>query len=100
MDIIFVRFESQVVARMDGGACARHEIVGVVTEIGVDVECFKVGQHVGVGCMVRSCHACDSCQLGVEQYCPKVVWTYNSIDTADGTLTQGGYSAVMVCNQR
>ncbi|CAK9198219.1 unnamed protein product [Sphagnum troendelagicum] len=77
-----------------------HEIVGVVTEIGLDVECFKVGQHVGVGCMVRSCHACDSCQLGLEQYCPKVVWTYNSTDTADGTPTQGGYSAVMVCNQR
>jgi D-arabinose 1-dehydrogenase-like Zn-dependent alcohol dehydrogenase len=77
----------------------RHEIVGVVTEVGAEVETFKVGQHVGVGCIVHSCRACHSCQLGLEQYCPEMVWTYNSID-ADGTLTEGGYSTAIICNQR
>jgi D-arabinose 1-dehydrogenase-like Zn-dependent alcohol dehydrogenase len=75
-----------------------HEIVGVVTEVGAEVETFKVGQHVGVGCIVHSCRACHSCQLGLEQYCPEMVWTYNSID-ADGTLTEGGYSTAIICNQ-
>ena len=32
-----------------------HEIAGVVTEIGSEVTKYKVGDHVGVGCMVNSC---------------------------------------------
>jgi D-arabinose 1-dehydrogenase-like Zn-dependent alcohol dehydrogenase len=85
---------------MVGNYCGgRHEIVGVVTEVGAEVEAFKVGQHVGVGCIVRSCRTCHSCELGLEQYCPEMVWSYNSID-ADGTLTEGGYSTAIVCNQR
>ncbi|GKG46691.1 8-hydroxygeraniol dehydrogenase-like protein, partial [Tanacetum coccineum] len=38
-----------------------HEIVGVVTEVGGKVEKFKVGDKVGVGCLVGSCGSCQSC---------------------------------------
>ncbi|PPD84509.1 hypothetical protein GOBAR_DD18555 [Gossypium barbadense] len=36
-----------------------HEIVGEVTEVGSKVEKVKVGDKVGVGCMVGACHSCD-----------------------------------------
>eukprot|EP00897_Mesotaenium_endlicherianum_P001982 jgi/Mesen1/1811/ME000140S00755 len=66
--------------------------------VGANVSKFKEGQRVGVGCLVRSCHDCEACAKNVEQYCPKLVWTYNSEDY-DGTRTQGGYSTNMVVNQ-
>eukprot|EP01018_Ginkgo_biloba_P015603 Gb_09487 [translate_table: standard] len=76
-----------------------HEIVGIVTEVGKDVKDFIVGDRVGVGCMVGSCHACDFCGTEQEQYCEKAIWTYNSVDI-DESSTFGGYSTLMVCNER
>ncbi|KAI3464779.1 hypothetical protein Pfo_021442 [Paulownia fortunei] len=75
-----------------------HEIVGVVTEVGSKVRKVKVGDKVGVGCMVRSCRKCDQCVNNLENYCPQPVFTYNSIDT-DGTVTYGGYSNIMVADE-
>lgn len=72
-----------------------HEIVGVVTEVGSKVKKVKVGDKVGVGCMVGSCRTCDQCGSDQEQYCPKMVQTYN-----DSTMTTyGGYSDHMVANE-
>ncbi|XP_031285149.1 8-hydroxygeraniol dehydrogenase-like [Pistacia vera] len=76
-----------------------HEIVGEVTEVGSKVKKVKVGDKVGVGCLVGACHSCDSCVNNLENYCSKLILTYNSIDT-DGTITYGGYSDNMVANQR
>lgn len=76
-----------------------HEIVGIVTEIGSKVTGFKVGDHVGVGCLVGSCANCDACDKFLEQYCDKLVLTYNSV-YYDGTVTQGGYSTLMVADQK
>jgi threonine dehydrogenase-like Zn-dependent dehydrogenase len=76
----------------------RHEIVGEVTEVGSEVKAFKVGEIVGVGCLVNSCQTCDPCTQHLEQYCGKKVWTYTDKDY-DGTITQGGYSTIMVCRQ-
>ena len=45
----------------------RHEIVGVVTAVGSEVEDFKVGQLAGVGCMVNSCRTCAHTHLYFEQ---------------------------------
>ena len=73
-----------------------HEIAGVVAEVGSEVTAFKVGDHVGVGCLVDSCGECDRCREGLEQYCENgSVGTYGSVDR-DGTITQGGYSTHIV----
>ena len=45
-----------------------HEIVGRVTAVGNKVSRFKVGELVGVGCMVDSCQHCKPCADGLEQY--------------------------------
>ncbi|KAA8546666.1 hypothetical protein F0562_003103 [Nyssa sinensis] len=75
-----------------------HEFVGEVTDVGSKVKKFKVGDKVGVGCLVGSCHSCDDCARDLENYCPKVVGTYNST-YYDGTPTHGGYSNIMVVNE-
>jgi uncharacterized zinc-type alcohol dehydrogenase-like protein len=77
-----------------------HEIVGKVTAVGSAVTKFKVGDSVGVGCMVDSCQECASCAEGLEQYCEKgMVGTYNSKER-DGTVTQGGYSTKIVVQEK
>ncbi|KAH9317672.1 hypothetical protein KI387_019441 [Taxus chinensis] len=76
-----------------------HEIVGTVIEVGSEVKKFSVDDRVGVGCMVRSCHSCDACEKGFEQYCDNVVLTYNNTDI-DGSTTYGGYSSLMVCDEK
>ncbi|KAM6564000.1 hypothetical protein CsatB_023998 [Cannabis sativa] len=75
-----------------------HEIVGVVTEVGSKVEKYKVGDKVGVGCMVGSCRSCDSCANDLENYCPNMILTYAS-KYYDGTTTYGGYSNLMVADE-
>jgi uncharacterized zinc-type alcohol dehydrogenase-like protein len=73
-----------------------HEIVGVVTEVGPEVTRHRVGDRVGVGCMVNSCGECANCRNGNEQYCLNgMVPTYAGSDR-DGTTTQGGYSTHVV----
>src|SRR3712207_9418899 len=44
-----------------------HEIAGVVSEVGPDVDRHAVGDRAGVGCLVDSCRECDSCRQGLEQ---------------------------------
>jgi alcohol dehydrogenase (NADP+) len=73
-----------------------HEIVGVVAEVGAGVTGHRVGDRVGVGCMVNSCRECANCRSGDEQYCLNgMVATYAGTDR-DGTTTQGGYSTHVV----
>jgi uncharacterized zinc-type alcohol dehydrogenase-like protein len=76
-----------------------HEIAGVVSAVGSDVTKWKVGDRVGVGCMVNSCRECVNCRAGLEQYCENGnVGTYGILDR-DGTITQGGYSTHIVVDQ-
>ncbi|HEX8542574.1 MAG TPA: NAD(P)-dependent alcohol dehydrogenase [Pseudomonas sp.] len=78
-----------------------HEIVGKVTAVGADVSKFKVGQLVGVGCMVDSCRTCEACKADLENYCLEgPTQTYASKDRIDGTLTMGGYSNSIVVSDR
>jgi alcohol dehydrogenase (NADP+) len=79
-----------------------HEIVGIVTRIGVEVTKFKIGDAVGVGCLVNSCGSCAECLRGLENYCTGpggTVWTYSSTDPIDGSDTKGGYSKHIVVKQ-
>ncbi|MHC6593954.1 NAD(P)-dependent alcohol dehydrogenase [Arthrobacter sp. C152] len=76
-----------------------HEIAGIVTGLGAEVTRHKVGDRVGVGCMVNSCKECANCLKGDEQYCLKgMVGTYGAVDR-DGTITQGGYSTHVVVTE-
>jgi uncharacterized zinc-type alcohol dehydrogenase-like protein len=73
-----------------------HEIVGVVAEVGAEVTTHRIGDRVGVGCMVDSCGECANCRNGDEQYCLEgMVPTYAGTDR-DGSTTQGGYSTHVV----
>lgn len=75
-----------------------HEIVGTVAEVGSEVTKHKVGDRVGVGCMVNSCRECENCKAGMENYCLNGnVGTYASKDM-DGSITQGGYATSVVVN--
>ncbi|MTI41031.1 NAD(P)-dependent alcohol dehydrogenase [Fulvivirga lutimaris] len=77
-----------------------HEIIGRVMEIGSGVSKFKVGDLVGVGCLVDSCHTCDSCKENLEQYCENgAVGTYNGKDKDLGGHTFGGYSETIVVEE-
>ncbi|KAF9591305.1 hypothetical protein IFM89_003617, partial [Coptis chinensis] len=75
-----------------------HEIVGIVTEVGNKVTKFKVGDKVGVGCLGGACHSCDNCNKSLENYCPKMIFTYGGL-YYDGTMTYGGYSDSMDANE-
>ncbi|KAL3323464.1 hypothetical protein AABB24_037888 [Solanum stoloniferum] len=75
-----------------------HEVVGVVTEVGSKVEKFKIGDKVGVGCLVGSCRKCENCDNDLENYCRDQIMTYNGVYT-DGIPTYGGYSDIMVTDE-
>ncbi|WP_321844891.1 NAD(P)-dependent alcohol dehydrogenase [Paraburkholderia bannensis] len=77
-----------------------HEIVGRVAEVGPGVTRYKVGDLVGVGCLVDSCRTCSSCEEGLEQYCENgFVGTYNGNDRVSGDVTFGGYSTQLVVDE-
>ncbi|HEY3287847.1 MAG TPA: NAD(P)-dependent alcohol dehydrogenase [Gemmatimonadaceae bacterium] len=74
-----------------------HEIVGHVSAVGAKVTRFKVGETVGVGCMVDSCGHCGSCKEGLEQFCESgMVGTYNGPTPDAPGHTLGGYSQRIV----
>ncbi|WP_318198199.1 NAD(P)-dependent alcohol dehydrogenase [Streptomyces sp. MCL20-2] len=77
-----------------------HEIAGIVAETGSGVTRFKVGDRVGVGCMVDSCGQCDACLMGREQHCAEGnTQTYNALDRS-GEPTFGGYSTHLVVTEK
>jgi uncharacterized zinc-type alcohol dehydrogenase-like protein len=76
-----------------------HEIVGKVTHVGPEVTRFRVGDNVGVGCLVDSCRVCDACKSGMQQFCSKgPTFTYNSKEPG-GTHSFGGYSQNIVVDE-
>lgn len=78
-----------------------HEIVGYVTAVGAHVDRFKVGDIVGVGCMVDSCQHCASCDEGLEQYCENgFTPTYNGQTEDAPGHTLGGYSQSIVVKDK
>lgn len=78
-----------------------HEIVGKVSNLGGQVTKVSVGDAVGVGCLVDSCRTCASCNQGMEQYCEEgPVFTYGSYERDGSAITQGGYSAKIVVQER
>ncbi|GAA0745182.1 NAD(P)-dependent alcohol dehydrogenase [Gaetbulibacter jejuensis] len=76
-----------------------HEIVGKVTKIGQNVDNYKIGDLVAVGCLVDSCRTCNNCKNDLEQYCPEWVGTYGGFDKHLQTNTHGGYSETIVVDK-
>jgi alcohol dehydrogenase (NADP+) len=77
-----------------------HEIVGIVTKVSAKVSRYKLGDRVGVGCLVDSCRQCSHCLNGLEQYCIEgQTMTYNGIERDGQTRTQGGYSNKIVVDE-
>jgi uncharacterized zinc-type alcohol dehydrogenase-like protein len=77
-----------------------HEIVGTVTSVGAAVGKFKVGDRVGVGCIVDSCRECRYCREGLEQFCePGNTIVFGSPDKHLGGQTLGGYAESIVVDE-
>ena len=78
-----------------------HEIVGRVKSVGDGVSKFKVGDIVGVGCMVDSCQHCKPCADGLEQYCENgFTGTYDGPEQESRANTLGGYSDFIVVHEK
>ncbi|MGN6282492.1 NAD(P)-dependent alcohol dehydrogenase [Frateuria sp.] len=78
-----------------------HEIVGHVSAVGSEVTGLKVGDTVGVGCLVDSCQHCASCGEGLEQFCENgFTGTYNGKTPDAPGHTLGGYSQQIVVSDR
>jgi uncharacterized zinc-type alcohol dehydrogenase-like protein len=87
-----------------------HEIVGRITRAGSAVTRHRVGDLVGVGCMIDSCGACGPCRSGDQNYCEgpnSWLATYNGpmipaakapgeVNTYGRDNTYGGYSNNLV----
>ena len=90
-----------------------HEVVGRVASVGAAVTRHRVGDLVGVGCMIDSCRRCEPCTSGEENYCEgpnSWLATYNgpmvpSAKSPAGTNeygrdnTFGGYSTSLVVTE-
>ncbi|KAI6703600.1 hypothetical protein NL676_012736 [Syzygium grande] len=78
----------------------RHEIVGIVQEVGDNVTNFKVGDHVSVGTYLDSWRHCEYCKGGQEVHCSKGITETINGTRKDGTTTQGRYSSFIVVDER
>jgi uncharacterized zinc-type alcohol dehydrogenase-like protein len=76
-----------------------HEIVGRVVQVGKAVTKHKVGDLVGVGCLVDSDRSCPACKDDLEPYCNAPVFTYNGPDRHTNGVTYGGYSDAIVVDE-
>ena len=77
-----------------------HEIVGTVARIGSRVTGWNVGDSVGVGYFIDSCHECPACREGEEQYCEiGMNTTFNGYERDGITPTYGGYSTAITVNE-
>ncbi|KAI8985206.1 chaperonin 10-like protein [Pilobolus umbonatus] len=69
-----------------------HEIVGVCTKVGKNVQHIKEGDRIGVGAQSGSCGKCKECKRGEENLCQGTsTYTYNS-KYPNGDKAFGGYA--------
>ena len=47
-----------------------------MVELGSEVKKYRVGDMVGVGCIVGSCGSCLCCDSNKEQYCSRICWNF------------------------
>jgi alcohol dehydrogenase, propanol-preferring len=69
-----------------------HEIVGIVEEVGADVERFRLGDRVGVPWLGWTCGHCSYCTSGRENLCAAARFTGYHVD--------GGYADRAIADAR
>ena len=78
-----------------------HEIVGLVTKVGVEVKKLRPGDIAAVGCMIDSCRTCANCKLGLEQYCEATpTSSFSAYERDSNNLVFGGFSSSYVVDER
>jgi alcohol dehydrogenase (NADP+) len=75
-----------------GPLCVGHEVVGRAIRVGEHVKNISKGDRVGVGAQVWSCLECNLCKDANENYCPRMVDTYNA-QYEDGSWAHGGFAS-------
>ncbi len=77
-----------------------HEIIGRVVKTGKNVSKFREDDFAGVGPLIDSCHHCEACRKGLEQYCENgTTQVFNDKERKTGALTYGGYSDSIVVHE-
>ncbi len=69
-----------------------HEVVGMVEKIGERASRFRVGAHVGIAWLHRTCGVCEYCHAGRENLCESPTFTGYSAD--------GGYAEYAVAPEK
>lgn len=69
-----------------------HEIVGIVSALGNEVEHFKIGDRLGVPWLGWTCGVCQFCKSGRENLCERALFTGYTLD--------GGYAEYTVADCR
>ncbi len=68
-----------------------HQVVGVIKEVGKNVDNVSVGERVGVAWIYWTCGECKYCRRGLENLCDKALFTGYSVD--------GGYAEYMIAHK-
>ena len=69
-----------------------HEIVGLVHEVGRDVDGFAPGDRIGIPWLGYSCGTCEFCRSNRENLCPRAQYTGYQLD--------GGYAEYTLADAR
>jgi len=95
-----VSYSATILARKDNPFPLGHEVVGVVEEIGSEVENLKVGDRVGhspvVSCECYGFELCESCKAGRPETCQAIVGIGDDSEleeTYGGRLNFGGFGS-------
>jgi len=83
-----------------------HELAGIVSQVGANVQNFKVGDKVGVGYISESCLKCITCGKGQEHLCENEpvptldAYTKHGYIKTNSGYTFGGYSRMITLHHR
>lgn len=69
-----------------------HQIIGIVEQLGSNVNNFKIGQRIGVPWLGGSCGSCRFCLSGRENLCDEAIFT--------GYQRDGGFAEYCVADHR
>ncbi len=64
-----------------------HEAVGVISELGSNVDGFRVGQRVAVNA-ITPCYTCEDCQRGFPSQCGGMLGGWKFANLKDGSMAE------------